>query len=283
MLLTMSLNVFDESVPQEDGIRRLAEAGFQGADFNGCDVLEEIAGREDADAHVRGLHDAAQAAGVRFVQMHGPIFNPFDAPEKVRPQLELSLQGLRWAQVLGIPWVVFHPYALPGPYDAAHLLEMRDANAGFVRRLLSLAEQMGVGIAIENSVDGYGEGRRAYCSTPGELVDLVDAINHRLVGICWDTGHAHLQRLGQERALRALGSRLKCTHIADNDGSGDQHILPYHGRIRWSEVMTGLYAINYAGAFAYVPHNAIRVLPDCLRDEALRYAASLGRYLIEEV
>ena len=112
------------------------------------------------------------------------------------------------------------------------------------------------------------------------LVDLVDALNHPLIGACWDSGHAEIQHLDQGSALRALGPRLKATHIQDNDGFADQHLLPYHGHTDWTAVVGALYDIGYQGAFCYEVHNAIRVLPDELRDSMLSYAAGLGRHLL---
>jgi len=142
---------------------------------------------------------------------------------------------------------------------------------------------MGVGIAIENNADIFplqsGLGR-SYCSVPMELIELVDGFDDAMVGICWDTGHAHIQHLDQGKAIRALGKRLKATHIQDNDGRSDQHLLPFYGSIDWFSIIDALRAIGYGGDFTYEVHNSIRPLPDALRDSALRLAIDLGRYLL---
>jgi len=150
--------------------------------------------------------------------------------------------------------------------------------------MLPTAEKTGVGIAIENTADipptarGF---RRAFGSAPSELIQLVDALDSPLVGICWDTGHAHIQRLDQPSALSAIGKRLKATHIQDNNGEQDQHLLPFHGTIDWQGIIARLQDIGYEGDFVYEVHNSIRPLPDELRDSALRYAVEIGRFLLD--
>ncbi|MDQ3813447.1 MAG: sugar phosphate isomerase/epimerase, partial [Armatimonadota bacterium] len=113
-----------------------------------------------------------------------------------------------------------------------------------------------------------------------ELITLVDAFAHPLIGVCWDAGHAQIQGVAQGAALRALGQRLKATHIQDNDGRADQHLLPYYGRVNWGEIVGALRAIEFAGDFTYEVHNSIRPLPDELRDDALRFAVRVGRQIL---
>lgn len=97
---------------------------------------------------------------------------------------------------------------------------------------------------------------------------------------CWDTGHGHRQSVSQTAGIGTLGSRLKATHIQDNDGVSDQHILPYQGTINWNEVVRALKSIGYEGDFTYETHNSIRNLPDGIRDSGLKYAHDLGSYII---
>jgi len=117
---------------------------------------------------------------------------------------------------------------------------------------------------------------------PGELTKLCDALDHELFGLCWDTGHAMLQCLDQQAALSSLGSRLKVLHIQDNDGKSDAHILPFHGKVKWDDVVAGLQGAGYQGAWTYETHNAVRTLPDPLRDDALRLAVAIGRHFTRQ-
>jgi sugar phosphate isomerase/epimerase len=146
-------------------------------------------------------------------------------------------------------------------------------------------EQTGVGIAMENMFDRErtkaGAPRRSYCSDPYELLELIDTLNHPLVGACWDTGHAHRQGLDQS-VIREFGKRLKALHVQDNNGLQDQHLLPYQGNIDWKAVTGALAAIGYEGDFTYEAHMSIRKLPEELRDVGLKYSADLARYLVNQ-
>lgn len=53
------------------------------------------------------------------------------------------------------------------------------------------------------------------------------------------------------------------------------------GTVNWKDVMDGLHDINYAGDFTYEVHNAIRHLPDTLKDPMMRYAVELGKILVQ--
>lgn len=241
----------------------------------------------EEEAWARRIRAAADAQGVCFTQMHGPVhggaFDRMVMGLDAESFVVMAERSIRTAWLLGVPWVVFHP-SLISLEGRESYREVVAFNRDFFRRLLPVMEQTGVGIALENIFDrtaaDTGICRRTYCAIPEELMELIAQIDHPLFGACWDTGHAHKQGLGQAVSLRMLGSSLKATHIQDNDGSRDQHLLPYLGSIDWSEVMAALKEIHYAGDFTYETHNSIRVLPDGLRDSALAYAAETAKYLI---
>lgn len=150
----------------------------------------------------------------------------------------------------------------------------------FFQHLFPTMEATGVGIALENMISRL-QGTKKYCSDPAELVELIDRLNHPLVGACWDTGHGHVSSFEQEKSIKLLGHRLKATHIQDNDGNKDQHFLPYHGTINWDKVMQSLREVHYTNDFTYEVAQAIRVVPKEIRDTALDYASKIGKYLIK--
>ena len=291
MLIATSLNIFwdqEMSISTDRMLERCAQAGFGGVDYNFCDfdksMIEQMSGASGPASYFRSVRAKAEALGLRFVQAHGPMFNQFAEPASIADRVALSHDTIRWAAELEVPWIVFHSGTFPGAFDAEHLMALRQRNVDFFASLLRTAEKVGVGIAIENLFDqSAGPAcRRRYCATPEELVALIDVIDHPLVGACWDVGHAHLQRLDQTRALRAVGPRLKAVHIQDNDGVTDQHMLPFWGGIDWKELVSALREIGYEGTFCYETHRTFRDLPDALRDDMLRYAVHLGEYLLRQ-
>lgn len=77
-----------------------------------------------------------------------------------------------------------------------------------------------------------------------------------------------------------MGGRLIATHVQDNYGVIDDHLLPYLGTIEWEPIMKTLKKINYQGAFAYETHKMTDRLPDPMIDAMMRYAYELGEYLL---
>jgi len=290
MELSISTSVlFDPHFPQistEKALERLAAAGYHVLDFDFNNWLFDGSPLVDDDWEqwFKSLRKRADSLAIRFGQAHGPIFNKLENSDKAKWLTKMSIRSLEAAALLGIRWVVFEPETLPGAFDSAHLNYMMQCNIDWFETLLPTAENTDVGIAIENVADVFGSKerglRRLYCSVPSELIELVDRFNHRLMGICWDTGHANLQRIDQGKALCSIGNRLKATHIHDNSGERDEHLLPFYGNINWIDVMNTLQAINYKGDFTYEVNNFIRPLPDTLRDAALRYSIQIGHYLL---
>src|ERR1700751_3597164 len=89
------------------------------------------------------------------------------------------------------------------------------------------AGQRGVEVLIENTPNGLSSAER--------LNGLL-AETHLNLGYCFDIGHAHMTgRLEEEFEL--MKSRIRSTHIHDNNGRDDQHLFPGQGTIDWSRAM----------------------------------------------
>ena len=59
------------------------------------------------------------------------------------------------------------------------------------------------------------------------------------VKLCFDTGHAHLEG-GVVAGLKAIHDLVVTTHVHDNRGERDDHLLPYEGTIDWNAALTAL-------------------------------------------
>ncbi|HWF14447.1 MAG TPA: sugar phosphate isomerase/epimerase family protein [Candidatus Acidoferrales bacterium] len=128
---------------------------------------------------------------------------------------------------------------IPFRYCIQHVARQRDLpddrkwDAAFssLEHLSLFARQRGVTLAIEN--------------TPGEMATLVNLKNFleqtRLsnVKLCFDAGHAHLEG-GAVEALEAVRDLVVTTHMHDNRGERDDHLLPYEGTIDWDAMLTAL-------------------------------------------
>src|SRR5712692_6238969 len=128
---------------------------------------------------------------------------------------------------------------VPFRYCVQHVARPRDIpdqrrwDAAFSSlELLSLfARQRGVTLALENTP---GE-----MATPANLKHFLEQTRLTGVKLCFDSGHAHLD--GKiSSALEAAGEMLVTTHLHDNRGERDDHLLPYEGTIDWNELLPAL-------------------------------------------
>lgn len=88
-------------------------------------------------------------------------------------------------------------------------------------------------------------------STPASLVGFVEETLEDVdVGVCLDYGHAHLMGdLGE--AIETLSGHLWTTHVHDNRGRTDDHLVPYGGSIDWDVAMMETQKIGYDGALMF--------------------------------
>ena len=68
------------------------------------------------------------------------------------------------------------------------------------------------------------------------------------VGICLDFGHAHLLG-GVADAIETAAEHLIATHVHDNDGRRDEHLVPYRGTIDWNLALITMQKIGYSGTY----------------------------------
>ena len=286
MHISISLNTFEPDYPANKAAARCKETGFERLDLNYWGQMPNIVTKtwNEEEAWIQSLLAAAQAYDIPFSQMHGPVAN--HGPLSGQPIdlfLEFAVRSLRSAAILNVPWVVFHPvYSQAEQYEASQ--QTLNNNCELYSKLIPVMESTGVGIAIENMINPVpvrnGAVHRSFGAVPEQLAELIDKLDHPLFGVCWDTGHAHVQGLRQSDGIRILGKRLKSTHIQDNDGLADQHFLPYLGSVDWVDVMQGLRDVGYTGDFTYEIQTWYRKLPNELRDDALRQAAVTAKHLI---
>jgi sugar phosphate isomerase/epimerase len=65
-----------------------------------------------------------------------------------------------------------------------------------------------------------------------DMLWILGAMASMEVGVCLDTGHAHLAgELGT--AVHKLSQHLRMIHASDNSGNYDDHLPPGRGRIDW--------------------------------------------------
>lgn len=127
------------------------------------------------------------------------------------------------------------------------------------------------------------ENLRLFTQTADDLMYFVEGINSENLGVCLDTGHLNiaLENADHEAFIRRVGKHLKALHIADNEGSTDQHLLPFgRGTVKIVKVVKALKEIGYDGLFNYeVPGESGG--PMEIRAHKLKYAKEIYEYLMK--
>ena len=111
-----------------------------------------------------------------------------------------------------------------------------------IMKITERAERHGVNVAFENLRDNK------------YIEAVLTRINSPHAGFCYDSGH-HNCTAPNEDLLQRYGARLLALHLHDNDGTGDQHRLPFDGTIDWPATMKLIKQSGYTGAVALESEN----------------------------
>lgn len=233
---------------QEESIRYIRKAGFHYADYNfGIDYANGTgAFAENWQEDMLQLRKAADEMGITFVQSHAPMGKPIVQGEEYEPFIEVNKRCIECCALLGIDRVVIHS----GYEYGLTKEECFERNKAFYMRLLPLAQEKGVYILTENFNKMYKEGV-FWVDNAVDLRALIDYVDHPYFHAVWDAGHANMQEMPQDEALRIVGHHVYALHIQDNMGDHDSHFYPFMGTLSLDAVMNGLKDIGYNGYFTF--------------------------------
>lgn len=178
--------------------------------------------------------------GIKILQAHiifpSPIVTDPDEIDHIERQLKL-LCGM------GVKRGVMHCDEMKETDGS--LKEKIEKNVAALKVLAAKAEKYGVTVCLENL--------RHYFNSIDVLNYVIDAVGSDMLAICLDTGHLNIAGTDTQRDfILKAGKRLKALHIANNDGTADQHLAPFsRGNIDFFEVARALREIGYDGIFNY--------------------------------
>jgi sugar phosphate isomerase/epimerase len=196
--------------------------------YQSPDVVREIAGAlRDHNLALHALHAPAERDFNPVHESSAPL--SICDPERVR-RLEAVDEIKRALDVAEY---------MPFRYLVQHMGSSRDAADGprfeaafsSLEHLHIFAKERGVTLALENTP---GE-----LATPAHLRQFI--IDTRLTNLrlCFDIGHAHIGD-GVLASLEPMREFLATSHIHDNHGLKDEHLLPYEGTIEWKSALPAL-------------------------------------------
>jgi sugar phosphate isomerase/epimerase len=227
---------------------------------HGFEWVEVFATRTHFDYHnpaaVADLQQWLAEAGLQLRSIHAPIAEGFTGgrwsgtlslasgdPDARAHAVSETEQALHIARRIPAAVLVAH-LGLPRmqPRDAAvGANDTRAAARRSIEELQRIAQPLGVQIAVEVIPNEL--------SRAGSIVHFVE---HDLdgVGICLDFGHAHLDGDVID-AVETVSEHLIATHVHDNRGRSDDHLLPFDGTIDWAGTLLAVQKIGYDGPFMF--------------------------------
>ena len=86
-------------------------------------------------------------------------------------------------------------------------------------------------------------------SDAASLVTMIERdLDAAHAGICLDFGHAFL--LGDVAdTIETVSEHLMTTHVHDNRGTKDEHLVPFDGRINWDVALMTMQKVGYDGTY----------------------------------
>ena len=203
----------------EERLRVIKDAGF---DFV-CLTVPGIASG--------ATPELCDRVGIPFDNVHltggktNLIWSPGDAGEAIcdrycREIAEMTELGLH----TGIVHVTWGRSVIPEP----------PGEAGFRRyeRIRETAGRCGFTVAVENSI------------FPEHFYSVLDRFDVPEFGYCFDCGHWNAF-CPEHDFLGKYGHRLAATHLHDNDGARDMHILPFDGTLDWDALAAAFASTDY--------------------------------------
>jgi sugar phosphate isomerase/epimerase len=238
---------------------RLARAHLEAIAAHDFQVVEIFATRTHVDYHdPRATADIGTwlaDLGLSAASMHAPICDGFtggvwgraysNASPHAATRAEAiaeTMAAIGAARELGCETIVLHlglPRGQPIPTGDNDVAAMRRS----LEPIAAACTTAGVRLALEVIPNDL--------ATPEALLDLFAGdLELGEAAVCLDVGHAHLLG-GAPEAAEALAGYVVGTHLHDNRGREDSHLVPFDGTIDWPLTLMELSKIGYTGPLMF--------------------------------
>lgn len=231
--------------------KKIAEFGFEAAEYSLYDINDEIYTLSEEERRVKllSIAEMARKAKIEISQVHGPAHSQIDdkTAKGRAKRVEITKTAIRACSYLGSENLVVHTFMSKGEDDALKAEEVFALNKELLSLLADYAADFGVTLCIENMRQ-----EKLSLGDPKEVVRLIDEIGKENVKMCFDIGHAIIfsKKIPLGDAIKLAGDRIACTHLHDNYGWVDVHLLPTVGAINWDEVCAAFNEIKFDGTLS---------------------------------
>jgi sugar phosphate isomerase/epimerase len=222
---------------------------------HGFETVELFATRSHFDYHdsqaIEGLGEWLADTRLELHSVHAPIvdgmangrwvgsYSNASGDEKRRAAaIAETRAALEMARHIPYRFLVTH-LGMPAVEQVPANDNQRAAARRSVEEIAAIAADVKVRVALEVIPNDLSEA--------GALVRLIEEDLEGIdVGICLDYGHAQLMGdLGD--AIETISGHLWTTHVHDNGGRRDDHLVPFAGAIDWDAAMMETQKIGYDG------------------------------------
>lgn len=249
MRFGISTHLYHQQVLSREHLRELADFGF-----TEIELFATIGHFDyrDPKAHSE-LGSWLAGAGLTLHSVHAPIVEHVRNGEWGRPLSMASIAeqdramavretrfALELARTVPYRYLVVHlgvPEAQAGPEQNS-----RSSAERSLVELAAAASGVGVRLAVELIPNPL--------STAESLVRWIEDLDLEPpgLGVCLDMGHAFLQG-DLVDAIDIVSGDLVTTHVHDNNGSGDDHLVPFEGSIDWPTALMTMQKVGYEGVY----------------------------------
>jgi len=212
--------------------------GILGAGFR---KIEIFAARQHLDYfdpnHVGDVAQWFKDHGAELTSLHAPLYADREwgrggglavsvaylERRKRIDSMEEIKRAIAVAEKVPFRYLILHLGLAGEEFD----IDKFDAAFTSLEHLNIFAKERGVSILLENIPSGL--------TAPQRLLQFI-RYTHMGLKVCFDTGHAHLTG-GVRQAFNILKDHIASTHLHDNRGEKDDHLMPFEGGIDWEEAV----------------------------------------------
>jgi len=224
------LGMLPNNLSLEDRFKLARDVGFDGVEALTTPdprTVEQI--RKAADKAGIEIHSVMNSDHWRY-----PLTS--DDPEVVAKSLKGMETSLRNAKDFGGTTVLLVPGVVT---PKTRYIQAYERSQKQIRKLLPLAAELGIVIAIENVWNKF-------LLSPIEFARYVDEFQSPYLRAYFDVGNIVLYGYPQDW-IRTLGKRIAKVHLKDFNSKTKQFVPLLEGSIDWAEVRKALAEIGYEG------------------------------------
>lgn len=238
------------------GIKRLEDSKFNYANLNFFEI-QELLDKDNYKEIFNDLIDFLNNSSITFNIAHAPIhypffFNTYYKRDDIDILKNRILKSLDISKEVGVKRIVIHVGTYLDENYNYDIDKSIEHNIKYLEPFVEKAIENDILIAIENGTQMEKDDTLFKNTAPyiDELIKIVEfynkKYNKKVLGICFDFGHANVGNLDIYKEIVKIGDKLIVTHIHDNYGT-DSHNQPFDGTINWKDARRALIDINYNG------------------------------------